>query len=214
MMSRAPWPTEAEDTLRALWPDYSAGGIARTLSKAGFPCTRNAVIGKAHRLGLTRKAPAGRPTIPWTDEIDNAIRERWGKCTGDALALYLGEAFGIRVTDTTVHARALRIGLTRLREAKRANRYFRLGNIGNRSKTPTPPRYIPDPPKPPTARMVALLDLGPGDCRFPVNDPRNDDFGFCGAPKAGRSYCEYHHRLCYRPPEVRARSREREREAA
>lgn len=205
--SRAPWPTEAEDALRRLWPDYSATGIARVLNNAGFACTRCAVIGKAHRLGLTRKAPAGRPTIPWTDEIDDAIRERWGKCTGETLAQYIGEAFGLKMADTTIHARALRIGLTRLREAQRTNRYFRLGNVGNRNKRPTPPKHVPEPSPPPVARMVSLLDLEPGACHFPINDPRNADFGFCGAPKweSSRSYCEYHHRLCYRPPEQRKR---------
>lgn len=35
--------------------------------------------------------------------------------------------------------------------------------------------------------------LEPDDCRWPVGDPRRDDFHFCGATKAvGRPYCEHH----------------------
>lgn len=214
--NRAPWPTEAEDALRRLWPDYSATGIARVLNKAGFACSRSAVIGKAHRLGLSRKAKAGRPTIPWTAEIDNTIRERWGKCTGEALAQYIGDAFGIKMADTTIHARALRLGLTRLREAQRSNRYFRLGPVGNWNKRPTPPVPVIEIPKPPEARMVSLMDLEQGGCHFPISDPRSADFGFCGTPKwdGSRSYCEFHHRLCYRPAEKRERAAYREFAAA
>ena len=45
-------------------------------------------------------------------------------------------------------------------------------------------------------RMVKLMDLQAIDCRFPIGDPRNDDFGFCAHPVAqGSSYCPTHMRL-------------------
>ncbi len=47
-----------------------------------------------------------------------------------------------------------------------------------------------------TSRVVAaVLDLRAGECRWPVGDPRSDDFTFCRAEALpGISYCETHSR--------------------
>jgi hypothetical protein len=38
-----------------------------------------------------------------------------------------------------------------------------------------------------------LLDLERIDCRWPIGEPRQPDFHFCGAPQvAGRPYCDLH----------------------
>jgi hypothetical protein len=54
--------------------------------------------------------------------------------------------------------------------------------------------------------MVALVDLAPSHCRFPVGDPREEGFGFCGHPKVDVAYCGHHARLCYTAPEMRRRA--------
>jgi GcrA cell cycle regulator len=42
------------------------------------------------------------------------------------------------------------------------------------------------------------------DCRWPIGDPRHDDFHFCGAQAvAGRPYCELHWRLAFQPARIR-----------
>ena len=37
-------------------------------------------------------------------------------------------------------------------------------------------------------------------CQYPHGDPRSPDFRFCGSTdlKPGSSYCEEHHKVCYR----------------
>ena len=53
------WTDERVQTLKRLWRDgLSASQIARTL---GGGVTRNAVIGKVHRLGLSGRAPPAQP---------------------------------------------------------------------------------------------------------------------------------------------------------
>lgn len=43
------------------------------------------------------------------------------------------------------------------------------------------------------ARKVSLIDLGPRDCKWPVGDLRDADFGFCGHVRTpGKPYCAYH----------------------
>lgn len=47
-------------------------------------------------------------------------------------------------------------------------------------------------------KLKPLLDLGPHDCRWPVGDPREKGFGFCGAHRVeGLAYCPDHVRIAY-----------------
>ena len=48
---------------------------------------------------------------------------------------------------------------------------------------------------------VTIADLGERCCKWPIGDPRSDDFRWCGRPTpAGRSYCSKHARLAYTAP--------------
>lgn len=64
------------------------------------------------------------------------------------------------------------------------------------------PRYSPEPLPSEDAvpnSAKALLALEHGDCRWPYGDPRDPQFGFCGAHAAlGSSYCPAHLRRAYR----------------
>jgi GcrA cell cycle regulator len=58
-----------------------------------------------------------------------------------------------------------------------------------------PARPMPvEASKPVLARKSALVsfgDLEPHHCKFPIGDPREDAFGFCGQQRVpGRPYCE------------------------
>ena len=45
----------------------------------------------------------------------------------------------------------------------------------------------------------SLLELAHGKCRWPINDPADEDFSFCGNDvAAGMSYCAGHVRMAYR----------------
>ncbi len=45
-----------------------------------------------------------------------------------------------------------------------------------------------------------LLDLEADDCRWPIGDPRQAEFYFCGAQKVlGRPYCIQHWTLSFVP---------------
>ena len=51
MAQSPPWPKEAHDKLLALWEGgFSAAQISEELRQAGYQFSRNAVIGKCHRL--------------------------------------------------------------------------------------------------------------------------------------------------------------------
>ena len=49
-----------------------------------------------------------------------------------------------------------------------------------------------------------LLELESGDCRWPIGEPRDPDFRFCGAPqRPDCSYCERHWRIAFLPARPR-----------
>ncbi len=51
-----------------------------------------------------------------------------------------------------------------------------------------------------TLTRKTMADLQAKDCRWPLGDPREQGFHFCGAPQlAGRPYCELHWRMAFQP---------------
>lgn len=159
------WTDERVDLLRKLWTDgLSASQIAGELGGV----TRNAVIGKVHRLGLSGRAKGNNQSGPRTR------KPAAGKSGG--------------YTKTT-----------------KANN----GTGKQSGAQAAAPRPIPvvDIPKP-EPMMLDLMQLTDSTCKFPIGDPQEENFGFCGAkPKENCPYCEYHSRLAYQPASERRRDR-------
>jgi GcrA cell cycle regulator len=203
MVAREEWPAGHIDTLRRMWASYTGSEIAERLTAAGFPCTRNSVIGKAHRLGLPgKKRSTGRPPTIWNAEAERIIRARWGSgCSGAEITREVWDRAALKVTPKTVSAKAHAMGLPRNPRPFSAPRVRPVPT--SRPRLPTMTEVVMMAAAEP--RLVSTLNLKPDDCRFPIGDPRQPGFGFCGATKwdRSRSYCEYHHRLCWRPPEKR-----------
>lgn len=52
----------------------------------------------------------------------------------------------------------------------------------------------------PVSLRVALVDLRETDCRFPIGNPGEPDFGFCGSyAEVGVPYCAAHQKIAYVP---------------
>lgn len=60
------------------------------------------------------------------------------------------------------------------------------------------------------ATVSAVRSTRLGACKFPIGDPRADDFRFCGADHHNDGpYCDEHHELTHEPPRSSARARAR-----
>src|SRR5206468_2292985 len=56
----------------------------------------------------------------------------------------------------------------------------------------------------PLGQRRNLLELNEETCRWPIGDPGNTDFFFCGGQSiAGLPYCAYHSRVAYQPVNMR-----------
>jgi len=54
----------------------------------------------------------------------------------------------------------------------------------------------------PKPLVFSILELASHHCRWPIGDPREAGFGFCGADKDPlHSYCRHHRSLAYAPRE-------------
>ncbi|HEV2562254.1 MAG TPA: GcrA family cell cycle regulator [Rhizomicrobium sp.] len=138
------WTDERVEQLKSLWTEgLSASQIARVLGGV----TRNAVIGKVHRLGLAGRASPSRverPRLPMAPKISM------------------------------------------------------------RAHQPEPPVVEEDPVVMDDGNFVTVLTISNSMCRWPIGDPSEHEFHFCGRkPKGGSPYCEAHARKAYQPQQLR-----------
>lgn len=114
----------------------------------------------------------------WTDERIEELKVLWaeGLTTGE-----IGKRLG--VSKNAVVGKAHRLGLKgRPSPIKKA-------------KQPRPAAATAKEPEP---KMKTLVDLSANTCRWPIGDPREPGFHFCGAPAIpGKPYCAEHAAVAY-----------------
>jgi GcrA cell cycle regulator len=105
-------------------------------------------------------------------------------------------------------------GLTRcavIGKAKREGIPLRAHNsiqLAARPRAPRAPRRKPiaqvirgieeiDLPPDQSFYACTLVELEAGMCRYPLGDPQDKSFRFCGTPDCEGSYCERHHAIAY-----------------
>jgi GcrA cell cycle regulator len=209
------WTDERVETLKRLWLDgVSASHIAKHLGGV----TRNAVIGKVHRLGLSgRAAPSQppkpvfktpRPARPPTGAIPAARQPGTADAFGqDPVAEAEGAAAPtIMAESAEVDPREVQAAAVHSPEAA-AVEVLSPEIQAAEIQAADLPAVAPEGPAPRTApspeRGVAtVLSLGAHMCKWPIGDPSTDDFGFCGrrAPPEG-PYCVEHARVAYQQPQ-------------
>lgn len=148
------WNDERVTLLRKLWAEgLSASQIAKQLGGV----TRNAVIGKVHRLGLAGRATPSRP-------------------------------------------------------AKRPVRTARPRVMGPSAPRLRPPSMLPtvvipdlEPMTFEDGKAASVLTLSDNMCKYPIGDPTDASFAFCGRGSSFGPYCQDHARLAYQPSQAKKR---------
>lgn len=175
------WTDERVEVLRTMWlGGSSASQIAAQLGDV----TRNAVIGKVHRLGLSGR---GKPTSTATPR---ARKPR--ATTGAATARP-------RRTTTTARSSPISVGATALKPSE--------DQLVALDQTPAA-RGKADLVLVGESPQLSIQELQENTCRWPVGDPLKDDFHFCGRGALdGQPYCEFHCGVAFQAPNERRRNR-------
>ena len=170
------WTDERVELLRKLWLDgLSASRIAAELAGG---VTRNAVIGKVHRLGLSGriKAPSSpvntrsRPAKPLGTDRSGVpgLPQR-------AVAMPMIGNVALAIQDRPAALPLVRRSYD--------------DNVVNMTEN------------------VTIMELRESMCRWPVGDPSSAEFRYCGgkAPIGEGPYCKHHSRMAYQPTQERRR---------
>lgn len=204
------WTDERIDTLKTMW---EAGQTASQIAEALGGVSRNAVIGKAHRLGLQSRpspvkpnepaaAPAPVPAAPEPEPVVAAPPAPPPPAPKPTPApepvvaaadVHDDEDEDDDDTDAVVAAPR--------REPQPILRSVGPGGFVRQSPgeqqppaTPAPPRrLVPAKPSPEIAGKTTLLDLNDRICKWPLGHPGEPDFHFCGEKvNPGFPYCVEH----------------------
>ncbi len=197
------WTDERVETLKRMWSEgQSASQIAKELGGV----TRNAVIGKVHRLGLSNRdegesEPAAAPAP------EPAKAEAKAKPASTRAKAAAPKPEPARAEPKPAPAKAAA-------EAKPAAATPAASFTPRR---PIVPAGQPLPPQPSAneispealanvrevekkARKLSLMDLTERTCKWPIGDPATDKFWFCGLPsQPGKPYCEAHVGVAFQP---------------
>ena len=186
------WTEDRVETLKRMWAEgQSASQIAKELGGV----TRNAVIGKVHRLGLSNRAggnasattakpaakekpakPAAKPSKPAARKPETAAAEPASEqsVAPEAPApvqvrkpiIPAGQPLPPQPSANEISPEALET----VREVEK------------------------------TAKRLTLMELTERTCKWPIGDPATDDFWFCGLPvQQGKPYCEAHVGVAFQP---------------
>ena len=189
------WTDERVELLKKLWTEgLTASQIAAKLGGV----SRNAVIGKVHRLKLesrgngskagdaTKRAAAPvRPTAAKSSP-SQPRPSRGGAAATPSPSINLAG----RPMTTTTHA----VGATVMKAEVEAK------SLAELDTRPVEDVVVP------IARKLPLVELSERTCKYPYGDPLTDDFYFCGHDTHDESpYCKYHAKLVYQQPQDRRR---------
>ncbi|WP_315918571.1 GcrA family cell cycle regulator [Mesorhizobium sp. SP-1A] len=170
------WTDERVELLRKLWSEgLSASQIAAQLGGV----SRNAVIGKVHRLKLSSR---GRATAA-------PARQKKTAAQGTITKTVTRAASTQRHTTVSIGATALQV-------------QFDAEPVARQYIRPVENVVVP------ISRRLQLVELTERTCKWPNGDPLSEDFHFCGNDAAETGpYCAYHSRVAFQPASERRRAR-------
>jgi GcrA cell cycle regulator len=173
------WTDERVETLKKLWLDgLSASQIAGQLGGV----TRNAVIGKVHRLGLSGRAAPSQPTRPAFKPVRPPRPASGATPSGRRLAV-------AEIAEAAPHPEPEPVPVAAAEPEPEAP-----------APEIAPAAPVEILPAQPERGAATVLTLGAHMCKWPIGDPSTADFTFCGRRASPEGpYCVEHARLAYQP---------------
>lgn len=201
------WTEERIEKLTKMW---EGGATASQIADELGGVSRNAVIGKAHRLGLKARpspvkandkpersaAPAAKKAKPAAEETRTAQPVPAARKPAPSP---VAAPSPVRPTETSAPANAAQPAQISPPSPRIVSvgpgGFLRQGPGDQQAPIPPAPprRLVPAKPSPEIADKTSLLDLNDRICRWPMGHPGEADFHFCGEKvNPGFPYCVEH----------------------
>ena len=199
------WTDERIERLKAMW---TKGSTASQIAEELGGVSRNAVIGKAHRLGLESRPSPVKAGEEKEKKAKAAPAPKVIKPAAAPKPSAASEAKSGSAETARPSASAASPQPERPRSDPQAMQYRSVGPGGfirqgpGDTQAPIPPapprRLVPAKPSAEVADKTSLLDLNDRVCRWPMGHPGEPDFHFCGqAANPGYPYCVDHCGVAY-----------------
>ncbi|QPC86731.1 GcrA cell cycle regulator [Mesorhizobium sp. NBSH29] len=171
------WTDERVETLRKLWAEgLSASQIAAQMGGV----TRNAVIGKVHRLKLSSRGRATASPARQKKSVQGATVTKSVS----------------RTSSSSMRSMPVSVGATALQAQ------FDVEPVARHHLRPVSNVVVP------ISRRLHLVQLSERTCKWPNGDPLSEEFSFCGNDCSDSGpYCGYHSKIAFQPASERRRSR-------
>ena len=175
------WTDERVETLKRMWADgQSASQIAKELGGV----TRNAVIGKVHRLGLSNRTN-GAANQPAGEAPEETVAAEVAEEAPEAAEAEPSAPAPTDAETGTAGMEVVPAGQPLPPQPTNEVSPEALANVREIEKM---------------ARRLTLMELTERTCKWPVGDPATEDFWFCGLPTLpGKPYCEAHVAVAFQP---------------
>jgi GcrA cell cycle regulator len=198
------WTEERIERLKKMWHD---GATASQIADELGGVSRNAVIGKAHRLGLEQRPSPVKP-----GEEKEAAKKPAPAASASAPKAAAPAKSGAEAPHAEPAAAAQPAAPSQPSPPRRLTpqemQYRSIGPGGfvrqgpGDQQAPIPPapprRLVPAKPSPEVADKTSLLELNDRICKWPIGHPGEPDFHFCGEPSnPGFPYCVAHCGVAY-----------------
>ena len=193
------WTDERVEKLKTLWAE---GLSARQIAEQLGGVTRNAVIGKVHRLGLSGRATSNNSSTG--GRAKTAARKPTKKRAAAEQPAKVAAAVGAEAA---------------AKPQKSASATMKTADDATAKPQPEP-EVVNLKIMAPVDELVVPLDervgiesLREGQCKWPIGDPTHEDFHFCGRNQHGEGvYCEFHTAKAYQPARRAVRKKEPQRQ--
>ena len=201
------WTDERIERLKGLWTKgMTASHIADELGGV----SRNAVIGKAHRLGLQSRPspvkanePEPKPKAKSREKVAAAPPEARTPVAEAPVPRPKAQPRPVETAAAEPPADPPARPADPKEPIVRSigpGGFVRQGPSDQQAPIPPAPprRLVPAKPSPEIAEKTGLLDLNEKICKWPIGHPGEPDFHFCGNPaNPGFPYCVQHCGVAY-----------------
>jgi GcrA cell cycle regulator len=196
------WTEERVELLKKLWLEgLSASQIAGVLAEG---VTRNAVIGKVHRLKLSGRAKPASST-PRVRQAPRPATRRVAAPSSSATPSMSSNAMRSSSVGSSANLGGASAGGMSAVMKSRTISSGAGGGIQGATALKLDEEFDVQVDTAPVAELfipveqrLSLLQLSEHTCKWPIGDPLTPDFYFCGQhSEDGKPYCEFHSRRAY-----------------